>query len=40
MDTDFLRHIAQRHAMQAMLGEQELGGVEDLLQRLGALLGL
>ena len=40
MDADALRHVAQRDAVQAMLGEQVLRGVEDLFQAFGALLGL
>ena len=37
---DALGHVLERHAVQAVLGEQVLGRVEDLLHLLGALLHL
>ena len=40
VDADALGDVLQRDAVQAVLGEQILGRVEDLLHRLGALLGL
>ena len=40
MDADALGDVLQRHAVQAVLGEQVLGRVEDLLDLLGALLRL
>ncbi len=39
VDADRLGHILQRHPIEAVLGEQILGRIQDLLDRLGALLG-
>jgi len=35
--TDPVRHILQRHSVKAMLGEQFLGSVENLLDHFRAL---
>jgi hypothetical protein len=40
VDADLLGHVLQGHAVEPVLGEQIFGRVEDLLHRLGALLGL
>ena len=40
MDADTLGHVLERDAVEAVLGEQIFGRVEDLLHRLGALLRL
>ena len=40
MNADTLGHVLQRHAVQTALREQEFGGVQNLLHRLGALFRL
>ncbi len=40
VDTDLHGDIAQRHAIETVLGKEIFGRVQNLFQRLGALLGL